>query len=67
MFSVKFWKAACVRAIRTAAEAALTYIGTAYMLNQVNWWGVLSSAAMGAVMSILLALATGLPEAKNDD
>lgn len=67
MFSVKFWKAACVRAIRTAAEAALTYIGTAYMLNQVNWWGVLSSAAMGAVVSVLLALATGLPEVKNND
>ena len=61
----QFWEAACVRAFRTMAECALAYIGTATMLHEVNWLGVLSSAAMGGVVSILMAVATGLPEAPN--
>lgn len=62
IYSKEFWEAAVTRAIRTAAECALTYIGTAAMLHEVNWLGVLSSAAMGAITSILFAIATGLPE-----
>ena len=60
------WKewamAALIRAIRTFAEAALAYIGTsATVLGDVNWLGVLSAGAFGAVTAMLLAL-TGLPE-----
>lgn len=62
IYSKDFWEAAITRAIRTAAECALTYIGTAAMLHEVNWLGVLSSAAMGAITSVLFAIATGLPE-----
>lgn len=58
----EFFKAAGVRAARTAAETALSYIGTAALVSEVNWLGVLSAAAMGAVVSVLLAVATGLPE-----
>lgn len=59
----KNWlKAALIRAIRTFAEAALAYIGTgAVGITDVNWIGVLSAGAFGAVTSLLLAL-TGLPE-----
>lgn len=59
----KEWlKAAAVRALRTFGEAALAYIGTgAMVLGDVNWLGVLSAGALGAVTSVLLALA-GLPE-----
>ena len=60
--SAEFWKAAAVRAVRTMAECALAYIGTATMLHEVNWLGVLSSAAMGGVVSVLMAISTGLPE-----
>lgn len=63
--SKEFWQAAAIRAVRTMAECALAYIGTATMLHEVNWLGVLSSAAMGGVVSILMAVATGLPEAPN--
>ena len=61
----KEWaKAAGIRAIRTAAEAMLAYIGTgALVLGDVNWIAALSAGAMGAVTAILLALA-GLPEVK---
>ena len=59
----KFLKATAIRAVRTFAEAALAYIGTgAMVLGDVNWMGVLSAGAFGAVTAVLLALATGLPE-----
>lgn len=58
----KFWKAAGIRALRTFAESALAYMGTATLLSEVNWLGALSAGAMGAVVSILLAVATSLPE-----
>ena len=60
-----FAKATLIRSIRTFAEAALAYIGTgAVVLGDVNWIGVLSAGAFGAVTAVLLALATGLPEVK---
>ena len=60
----EWFKAAGIRAIRTFAEAALAYIGTgAVVLGDVNWLGVLSAGAFGAVTALLLALA-GLPEVK---
>ena len=65
--SKEWFKAAGIRAIRTFAEAALAYIGTgAVVLGDVNWLGVLSAGAFGAVTAILLALA-GLPEVKEGD
>ena len=66
MINTKTWlKAAAIRAVRTFAEAALAYIGTgAVVLGDVNWLGVLSAGAFGAVTALLLALA-GLPEVNN--
>ena len=62
----KWLKAAAIRSIRTFAESALAYIGTGAMLiGDVNWLCVLSAGAMGAVISILLALA-GLPEVTDE-
>ena len=63
----KFVKAAAIRAVRTMAECALAYIGSAALVSEVDWMGVLSSAVMGGVISILLAVATGLPEAPKDE
>ena len=67
MFTKEFWKATLVRAIRTFAEAMLAYIGTgAIVLKDVDWLAALSAGAFGAVCAVLLALATGIPEAKVD-
>ena len=64
MFTKEWLKAALIRAVRTFAEAALAYIGTgAVVLGDVNWLGVLSAGAFGAVTALLLALA-GLPESE---
>ena len=46
-------KAAGIRAVRTFAEAALAYIGTgAMVLGDVNWLGVLSAGAFGAITAL---------------
>lgn len=68
MINWKKWaKAALIRAIRTFAEAALSYIGTgAIVLGDVNWLAALSAGAFGFVTAILLALA-GLPEVKQEE
>lgn len=64
----KTWaKAAGIRALRTFGESALAYIGTgALVLGDVNWIGVLSAGAFGAITAILMALA-GLPEVKEEE
>lgn len=62
MKSAKFWKAAGIRALRTVAQAAIAAIGTAAMLQEVNWVAVGSTAALAGVLSILNSIATGLPE-----
>ena len=65
MFTWKFWKAVLVRGIRTSAEAALAYIGTgAVVLMDVDWLAAASAGAFGFICAVLLAVATGIPEAE---
>ena len=67
MFTIEFWKATLVRAIRTFAESMLAFIGTgAIVLKDVDWLAALSAGALGFVLAVLLALATGIPEAKKE-
>lgn len=64
MFTWKFWKATLTRAVRTFAESMLAYIGTgAIVLKDVDWLAALSAGGLGFVLAILMALATGIPEA----
>ena len=62
-----FFKAALVRAFRTliqvVAASAITAIGSATTIGQVDWLNVASTAALAGVLSILTSLATDLPEA----
>ena len=65
MFTWNFWKAVLIRAIRTFAEAALAYIGTgAVVLKDVDWLAAASAGAFGFICAVLLAVATGIPEAE---
>lgn len=60
-----WWKAAFVRALRTVAQTAVATIGTAALLERVNWLAVLSASALAGVLSLLTSLA-GLPEVRDD-
>ena len=56
-----WWKAAGVRAVKTVAQTAVATIGTAAMLDQVNWLMVGSAALLAGVLSLLTSIG-GLPE-----
>ena len=58
------WRTVIQAAVSSAATAALTAIGSAKTLGEVQWWTVLSTAAMAAIVSILMSIVTGLPETK---
>lgn len=63
---IKWFKAAGVRALKTAAQTAIATVGTsAAFIHEVNWLMVLSSAALGAALSFITSIA-GLPEVDGD-
>lgn len=63
----KIWgKAAAVRAVKTVSQTALATVGTAAMLDDVNWLAVLSASALAGVLSVLMSVA-GLPEVKTEE
>ena len=58
----KFWIAAAIRAVRTVCQTAVAAIGTAYVLQDVNWLAVASASVLAGILSLLTSVATGLPE-----
>lgn len=62
--NAEFWRAAAIRAIRTAAQTAIATIGTSAMLSEINWSAVASTTAVATILSLLTSIATGLPEVK---
>ena len=67
MKKTKLWfKAAGVRAVKTAAQtAAAATIGTSAILSQVDWKVVVSASLLAGLLSVLTSVA-GLPEVKEE-
>ena len=63
----EFWKAAIIRAIRTICQTAVATIGTAAVLEAVDWRMVISASILAGVLSILTSIATGLPEVEKGE
>ena len=62
-----WWKAAGLRAIKTVAQTAVATIGTAAMLDEIDWLMVGSAALLAGVLSLLTSVG-GLPEVQvNED
>lgn len=54
-------KAAGIRSLKTMCQAALGFIGSSVLIEEVNWLTVLSGSLMAGILSMLTSLA-GLPE-----
>ena len=63
MLTKKWFKAAAVRAVKTVAQTAVATIGTAAVMDQVNWIMVTSASLLAGLLSLLTSVA-GLPEVK---
>lgn len=65
MKSKEYWinwaKAAGVRAVKTVAQTFVATIGTAAVLQDVNWVMVASASVLAGVISLATSIA-GLPE-----
>lgn len=64
--SKEFWSAALIRALRTFCQSAIATIGTAVVMEEVNWIAVASASVLAALLSLLTSLG-GLPEVGEDD
>jgi len=62
---VNWIKAAGVRAVKTIAQTAVATIGTAAVMDEVNWMMVGSAALLAGVLSLLTSVA-GLPELSDE-
>lgn len=63
---IQWAKAAGVRAVKTVAQTFVATIGTAAVLQEVNWVMVLSASALAGVISLATSVA-GLPEVTTED
>ncbi len=63
---IKWAKAAGVRAVKTVAQTFVATIGTAAVLQDVNWVMVLSASALAGVISLATSVA-GLPEVTTEE
>lgn len=60
-YLAKWFKAAGVRALKTAAQAAIGTIGASAAMGEVDWLLCGSAAMLAAILSLLTSVA-GLPE-----
>ena len=64
--TVKWLKAAGVRAIKTVAQTAIATIGASATMGEVNWVMVGSASLLAGVVSVLTSI-TGIPEVKEGE
>ena len=63
--TVKWIKAATVRAVKTMAQTAIGVIGAATLIESVDWKVVASGAIISCIVSILTSVA-GIPEVEEN-
>jgi hypothetical protein len=61
--ALKWLAAAGVRAIKTAAQTALSLFTVGQVVSEVDWGVMLSASVVAAIYSLITSLA-GLPELK---
>lgn len=64
--TIRWWKAAGVRALKTVCQTAIATIGTSTAMGEVSWPLVGSASALAGILSLLTSIA-GLPELKEPE
>lgn len=64
--TVKWIKAAGIRAIKTVAQTAIATIGASATMGEVNWIMVGSASLLSGVVSVLTSI-VGIPEVKEGE
>ena len=64
--TLNWFKAAGIRALKTAAQTAAATIGVSAVMQEVDWTVVGSTALLAAILSLLTSLG-GLPELKEEE
>lgn len=62
-----FWRATIIRAIKTICQTAIATIGTATLIEEVNWLVVASTSLLAGVLSVLTSIMAGLPEVNTNE
>lgn len=63
--SKKWLKCAGIRALKTICQTAIATIGTATVMEEVNWVMILSASLLAGILSLLTSIA-GLPEVEKE-
>ena len=64
--NLAWFYAAGIRALRTVAQTAVSFITVGAALNEIQWTKVISVALVAGIYSLLTSLATELPELATD-
>ena len=62
---IRWFKAAGIRAVKTFFQTAIASVGTAIVIEAVDWKFVISASALAALLSLATSFA-GLPEVEKE-